>query len=74
MALVHRDDGSGGLAVSASRPPGASGVEGSGTVCVLTFQAKASGDAALSITRPGALNTAQQQLPARGAQIMLHVK
>lgn len=74
VALVHRDDGSGGLAVSASRPPGTSGVEGSGTVCVLTFQAKTSGDAVVSITRPGALNTAQQQLPARGAQVMLHVK
>lgn len=74
VALVHRDDGKGGLAVSASRPPGAAGVAGAGTVCVLTFQAKSAGDAVVSITRPGAVNSAQQQLPARGAQLLLHVK
>lgn len=74
VALVHRDDGTGGLAISASRPPGSAGVTGSGTVCTLTFQSKAAGDAGLSITRPGAMNTAQQQLPARGSQITVHVK
>ena len=40
VALVHRDDGAGGVAISASRPPGVSGVTGTGTVCILTFQAK----------------------------------
>lgn len=74
VALVHRDDGNGGLAISASRPPGTTGVTGAGTVCVLTFQAKSAGDAVVSITRPGAVNSAQQQLPARGAQVLLHVK
>lgn len=74
VALVHRDDGNGGLAVSASRPPGTKGVDGGGTVCILTFQAKSAGDAVISITRPGAVNSAQQQLPARGAQVLVHVK
>jgi general secretion pathway protein D len=74
VALVHRDDGSGGLAISASRPPGTAGVGGAGTVCVLTFQAKSAGDAGISISKPGAVTSAQQQLPARGAQAMVHVK
>ena len=30
VALVHRDDGSGNVAISASRPPGADGVNGIG--------------------------------------------
>jgi general secretion pathway protein D len=74
VALVHRDDGSGGLAISASRPPGATGVGGAGTVCVLTFQTKAAGDAGISISKPGAVTSTQQQLPARGAQVVVHVK
>ena len=37
-----------GAAISASRPPGVSGVTGTGTVCILTFQAKAPGDAQTS--------------------------
>ena len=50
VALVHRDDGSGGVAISASRPPGVAGVNGNGQVCVMTFQAKAAGDATIAIT------------------------
>ena len=53
VALVHRDDGNGGVAISASRPPGVAGVNGNGQVCVLTFQAKAPGDASVAITAPG---------------------
>jgi general secretion pathway protein D len=74
VALVHRDDGVGGLAISASRPPGVAGVTGSGSICVLTFQAKAAGDANISITRPGAKNSAQQTLPAVGSQAVVHVE
>ena len=47
IALVHRDDGVGNVVISASRPPGVAGVNGAGTVCVLTFQANAAGDAAM---------------------------
>ena len=74
VALVHRDDGSGGVAISASRPPGVAGVNGAGTVAVMTFQAKAPGDAAISITRPGAKNSAQQALPVTGSQTVVHVQ
>ncbi len=74
VALVHRDDGAGGLTISASRPPGVAGVTGSGSICVLTFQAKAPGDASIAITRPGAKNSAQQSLPAVGSQAVVHVE
>ncbi|AXC14671.1 Type IV pilus biogenesis protein PilQ [Acidisarcina polymorpha] len=74
VALVHRDDGNGGVAISASRPPGVAGVNGSGPVCLMTFQAKAPGDAPIAITRPGAKNSAQQALPVTGSQITVHVQ
>ena len=74
VALVHRDDGSGNVAISASRPPGTKGVSGSGTVCVLTFQAKAAGDASVAITRPVLRNSQQQALPAMGSQAVVHIQ
>jgi general secretion pathway protein D len=74
VALVHRDDGSGHVAISASRPPGTKGVSGSGTVCMLTFQAKAPGDAAVVITRPVVRNSSQQSLPATGARALVQVQ
>lgn len=74
VALVHRDDGSGGVAISASRPPGVAGVSGNGQVCIMTFQAKAAGDAVISITRPGAKNSAQQSLPVMGSQTTVHIQ
>jgi general secretion pathway protein D len=74
VALVHRDDGSGGVAISASRPPGVGGVSGAGPVCILTFQAKAAGDASISITRPGAKNSTQQSLPVIGSQTTVHIQ
>ena len=43
VGIVHRDDDStGALQISATRPPGATGVSGQGTVVTLTFMAKAS--------------------------------
>ncbi len=60
VALVHRDDGPGAITINASRPPGAAGVSGSGVVCVLSFQAKTAGDSVIAITRPAAVNSAQQ--------------
>jgi general secretion pathway protein D len=74
VALVHRDDGPGTLTINASRPPGAVGVSGAGVVCVLTFQAKAPGNTLISITRPGAMTSAQQPVPAEGAQTTIAVK
>lgn len=74
VALVHRDDGAGGLTISASRPPGVAGVTGVGSICVLTFQAKAPGDATIAITRPGAKNSTQQSIPAVGSQAVVHVQ
>ena len=74
VALVHRDDGPGSININASLPPGAAGVNGAGVVCVLSFQAKASGNSVIAITRPGAVNSAQQQLPAQGARVNIQVK
>jgi general secretion pathway protein D len=74
VALVHRDDGPGTITVNASRPPGTPGVSGSGVVCVLSFQAKAAGNSTIAITRPAAINSAQQQVSAQGAQATIQVK
>jgi general secretion pathway protein D len=74
VALVHRDDGPGSITINASRPPGAAGVSGAGVVCVLSFQAKAAGESVLAITRPAAVNSAQQQLQAKGAQVSILVR
>jgi general secretion pathway protein D len=74
IALVHRDDGVGNVVISASRPPGVAGVTGSGTVCVLTFQANAAGDAPLQIIRASAKNSAQQAVNIAGSQTAVHVQ
>jgi general secretion pathway protein D len=74
VALVHRDAGDGNVAISASRPPGTRGVNGSGTVCVLTFQAKAAGPAAVVITRPVVRNSAQQAVTAAGSRAIVQVQ
>jgi general secretion pathway protein D len=73
VALVHRDDG-GNVSVAASRPPGAKGVSGDGTVCVLTFQAKAAGTAAVVITRPIVRNSGQQLVPATGSRAIVQIQ
>jgi len=74
VALVHRDDGPGMITIAISRPPGTAGVTGSGTVCVLTFQPKVAGESDLVITRPGAIDSAQRQIPAsaQNAHIVVH--
>jgi general secretion pathway protein D len=74
VALIHRDDGPGNVTVVAARPPGAAGISGSGTVCVLTFQAKAPGNTALTMPRAGAVNSAQQQVPATAGHLDLTIK
>lgn len=74
VAIVHRDEGNGLVTISTSRPPGVAGMNGQGTVCTLTFKAKAAGDTALALVKVGAKNSAQANLPAVGSQAMVHVK
>jgi general secretion pathway protein D len=74
IALVHRDDGVGNVVISASRPPGVAGVNGAGTVCVLTFQANAAGDAAMQIIRASAKNSAQTAVNIAGSQTAVHIQ
>jgi general secretion pathway protein D len=71
---IHTDQPAGNLVVGISRPPGTHGVTGAGVVCVLTFQAKASGSSDLSIARASVVNSAQQQLSAASAQTSIVVK
>ncbi len=74
VALVHRDDGAGGVAISASRPPGVAGVNGTGQLCVLTFQAKAAGDSIVSVTKAAARDSKQQPLPVITSGTIVHVQ
>jgi general secretion pathway protein D len=72
--MVHRDDGPGTITLNVSRPPGVSGVSGTGVVCILSFQSKAAGESAITVIRAAAVNTAQQQTPVQGARISVQVK
>ena len=74
VAIVHRDEGNGLVTVSTSRPPAATGVNGQGTVCILTFKAVAAGDSNLGLTKVGARNSSQGNIPAVGSQSVVHVK
>ncbi len=75
VALVHReDDGLGQVTITASRPPGSGGVTGQGTVVTLTFQAKATGQSPLTITRGGARDPGLQSIAVTGAQAAVTVQ
>jgi general secretion pathway protein D len=75
VALVHRDDPSTGtLQITSTRPPGSGGVSGQGAVVTLTFQAKAAGQSALTITRGGARDPAMQPISMNGAQAAVTVQ
>src|SRR5580692_5392611 len=75
VALVHREDETTGtLQITATRPPGAGGVSGQGAVVTLTFQAKASGQTPLAITRVGARDPGQQAITVNGAQASVTVQ
>ena len=73
IAVGHRDD-NGVVTVSASRPPNSGGVNGQGSVVTMTFKAVAAGDSNLALVKVGALNSAQDNLPATGSQAVVHVK
>jgi general secretion pathway protein D len=75
VALVHReDDALGQVTITASRPPGSGGVTGQGTVVTLTFQAKATGQSPLTITRGGARDPGLQSIAVTGAQAAVAVQ
>jgi general secretion pathway protein D len=75
VALVHREDeATGTLQITATRPPGAGGVSGQGAVVTMTFQAKASGQTPLTITRGGARDPGQQSITVNGAQASVTVQ
>jgi general secretion pathway protein D len=75
VALVHREDETTGtLQITATRPPGAGGVSGQGTVVSITFQAKASGQTPLTITRGGARDPSLQAITVNGAQAAVTVQ
>jgi len=67
VAVVHRnDETTGTLQITATRPPGANGVSGKGTVVTVTFMAKAAGQGTLTIAKGGARDPAMQALPVAG--------
>jgi general secretion pathway protein D len=75
VALVHReDDATGTLQITATRPPGAGGVSGQGAVMTMTFQAKASGQTPLTITRGGARDPGLQSITVNGAQASVTIQ
>jgi general secretion pathway protein D len=74
ISLLHRDEGNGAVTVSASRLPGATGVTGQGTVCTFTFKALAPGDATISLSRTGAKDSKQNNVPTVGVQGVVHLQ
>lgn len=75
VALVHRDDNATGtLQVTATRPPNAGGVSGSGTVFTLTFKAKAPGTAALNVVRAQVKDALMNNVPSVGTQAAVAIK
>src|SRR4029077_3237939 len=68
VALVHRDDeGSGTLQITATRPPGSSGISGQGVVVTLTLLAKGKGQSTLTISKGGVRDPGMQALPVSGS-------
>ncbi len=75
VALVHRDDDTTGtLQITATRPPGAGGISGEGTVVTLTLVAKAPGQSALTIAKGGVRDPGMQSAPAAGAAMTVTVQ
>jgi general secretion pathway protein D len=75
VGLVHREDETiGQTTITATRPPGAGGVSGQGSVITLTFQAKTDGQTPLTITRGGARDPGLQAITVNGAQAAITVQ
>ena len=73
VTVTHREN-DGNIQVTATRPPGASGVSGQGAVVTLTFVAKAQGQASLTIAKGGARDPAMQALPVNGASAAITIQ
>jgi general secretion pathway protein D len=75
VTIVKRDDDTTGtLQLTATRPPGSSGVSGQGSVATLTFRAKAHGQSTLAISKGGARDPAMQALPVAGTVAQVTVQ
>ena len=73
VTVTHREyDGT--MQVTATRPPGASGITGQGPVVTVTFMAKAPGQSALTISRGGARDPAMQAMPVNGASATVTIQ
>ena len=72
--ISHSDDGPGNITVNLSRPQGTAGISGSGTVCILTFQAKAAGESVISLTRGLAVNSHEQSTEAQPVRAAIQIK
>ena len=72
--VAHRVEDNGMLTIAATRPPGAKGVSGQGTVCTLTFRAAAPGDTTIAFVKVGAKNSAQTAVAASSTSAVVHVK
>jgi general secretion pathway protein D len=75
VTVVHREDETVGQSqITVTRPPGAGGVSGQGTVVTVTFQAKVAGQTPLTITRGGARDPGLQAITVNGAQAAVTVQ
>jgi general secretion pathway protein D len=73
VTVTHREN-DGTMQVTATRPPGAAGVSGQGSVVTLTFVARAPGQASLTIAKGGARDPAMQALPVNGASAAVTIQ
>jgi general secretion pathway protein D len=73
VTVTHREN-DGTIQVTATRPPGASGVSGQGSVVTLTFVAKAPGQSMLTIAKGGARDPAMQALPVNGSSAAVTIQ
>ncbi|HLZ41895.1 MAG TPA: cohesin domain-containing protein [Candidatus Sulfotelmatobacter sp.] len=75
VTVVHREDEALGQSqITATRPPGSGGVSGQGSIVTLTFQAKASGQTPLTVTRGGARDPGLQPITVNGAQASVTIQ
>jgi general secretion pathway protein D len=73
VTVTHREN-DGNIQVTATRPPGASGISGQGTVVTLTFVAKAAGQATLTIARGGVRDPAMQAYSVNGTSAAVTIQ
>ncbi|HKW19595.1 MAG TPA: cohesin domain-containing protein [Terriglobales bacterium] len=73
VTVTHREN-DGNIQVTATRPPGASGISGQGAVVTLTFVAKAQGQTMLTIGHGIVRDPAMQALSANGASAAVTIQ